>query len=202
MWMNEAEIDNALEIIEAHAPQFYKYAKFLSDWRDVVNANSDGWAYWRAGTSCADALSAHVSAVVTKLRGHSQAFPTEAEFKTSLRPIRATATKRELKAPELVDGPPKPAAANPVHGIDAQIFLDAAKQHGQDSEPDHEVGDLQTFFRAAYAMLSPEQRRALLADAEVRDCLETGFGIDPLPDDPAAAEDELRSAAGPGAPKP
>lgn len=43
---------------------------------------------------------------------------------------------------------------------DIEQVLDAAQRHGEQSEPDHEVGDLQEIVRALWAMLSPEQRDA------------------------------------------
>lgn len=55
--------------------------------------------------------------------------------------------------------------------IDAEVFVKAATKHGEDSEPDHEVGDLQDYFRAAFRLLTPEQKEAFLATAEVQDSL-------------------------------
>jgi hypothetical protein len=49
-WMNEYEIDRAVAQMEEHAPELAPYAKFLSDWKDTVNNNSDGWAYWQGGS--------------------------------------------------------------------------------------------------------------------------------------------------------
>lgn len=221
--MNEYEIDDHAAIIARGAPQFSKYATFLQDWRDVVNHNSDGWHSWTAARRSADALVGLIERVVGNLRGSTPRLPggakapmpTEAEFRKALTPIRSFATKHGRTAPTLQETAPqaKAAAQAPATGhgrpgaatdpgLDVQVFLDAARQHGEDSEPDHEVGDLQTYFRAAYDMLTPEQRRAMLADADVRSCIETGMGIEELPEDPAAAEDWLRSAAGASGPKP
>lgn len=41
-------------------------------------------------------------------------------------------------------------------------YLNAARQHGTDEDPDHEVGDLQDLLRAAWGLMSPEQRSALM----------------------------------------
>lgn len=51
--------------------------------------------------------------------------------------------------------------------ISEDVFLAAAKMHGEESEPDHEAGDLQEFFRASYRLLNPEQRAHVAADQSV-----------------------------------
>ncbi|WP_456718042.1 MULTISPECIES: hypothetical protein [unclassified Bradyrhizobium] len=200
--MNEAEIDNAVEVIKERAPQFYKYAKYLADWRDVVNQSSDGWHSWRAGSKCADTLSALLTAVMSVARGRSKDMPTDAEFKKALTPIRATATKHNLTAPVLADDTPKPKAkAKVIEALDSEAFVTIAQRHGEDSEPDHEVGDLQIFFRAAYDLLTPEQRHSFLALELVRETVESALPIDPLPQGPAAADalrDALESGSKPG----
>lgn len=43
-----------------------------------------------------------------------------------------------------------------------QTILNAAQAHGMESEPDHEVGDLQDALIAAWKLLSSEQRVALV----------------------------------------
>ena len=37
-------------------------------------------------------------------------------------------------------------------------YITAAQQHGLDSDPDHEVGDLQGYLRAAWQLLTMGQR--------------------------------------------
>lgn len=54
-----------------------------------------------------------------------------------------------------------------------ELLIEAAEQHGQDSEPDHEVGDLQTYLRAAWKVLTPEQKLEVLQDDAVVDTFET-----------------------------
>lgn len=39
-----------------------------------------------------------------------------------------------------------------------ELFISKATEHGEDSEPDHEVGDLQDYFRTAWEMMTPKQR--------------------------------------------
>jgi len=46
-----------------------------------------------------------------------------------------------------------------------QDILDAAERHGRESDPDHEVGDLQDMLRDAWKMLSKTQRSKLLLEA-------------------------------------
>jgi MoaA/NifB/PqqE/SkfB family radical SAM enzyme len=55
-----------------------------------------------------------------------------------------------------------------------EIFA-LAKEHGEVSEPDHEVGDLQDALHLAFHVLTPEQRETILAKAREeaqmwRDC--------------------------------
>jgi hypothetical protein len=42
---------------------------------------------------------------------------------------------------------------------DIEVVLEAAKLHGEDSDPDHEVGDLQDFARLCWKRLTPDQKR-------------------------------------------
>jgi len=51
-----------------------------------------------------------------------------------------------------------------------------AEKHGEDSEPDHEVGDLQDLLRAAWRLMTPEQRREMLIDASVSNVVESATG--------------------------
>ena len=63
---------------------------------------------------------------------------------------------------------------NPKH--DVEYFIGLAQQHGEDSEPDHEVGDLQTFFREAWALLSEAQRAVFRERAAVRETVSAAAG--------------------------
>ena len=99
-WMNEYEIDDALGVYNERAPTLYPYVRFLSEWRHTVNANSDGWPYWRAGAKCADKLSDAIVAGLSAMR-EGRDMPPESLFRAGLAPIRSMATKRKLPAPEL-----------------------------------------------------------------------------------------------------
>ena len=107
MWMNEHDIDDMVDLTAQHAPQFERYARYLADWKDVVNSNSDGWPYWKAGSACAAKLSAALQDVRDSLRNGTP-MPSEAVFKKALSPIKAAATRHGLEVPELG---PEPAAA-------------------------------------------------------------------------------------------
>lgn len=100
MWMNEHEIDQALEIVGQHAPEFLKYVKYLSDWRDTINQNSDGWPYWSAGTRPAGKLQDLVAQLMNSIRGRGVA-PSTKDLDRSLTPIKSFATRQKLPAPVL-----------------------------------------------------------------------------------------------------
>lgn len=59
----------------------------------------------------------------------------------------------------------------------AENFLSAAEQHGRDSDPDHEVGDLQEGLRFLWETATPETRRAFVDN--FAELFETE-GVDPL----------------------
>ena len=50
----------------------------------------------------------------------------------------------------------------------ASLLIEAARFHGENSEPDHEVGDLQDLFLACWPVMSPEQRALALSDSAVQ----------------------------------
>jgi hypothetical protein len=101
MWMNESEIDEALHIVQRHAPEFAPYVKYLSDWRDTINQNSDGWAYWKAGIRCASNLMDLVERLMSALRERGKTAPTAKEFDRALTPIKSCATRHKLPVPVL-----------------------------------------------------------------------------------------------------
>jgi hypothetical protein len=101
MWMNEPEIDDAMDVIAYHEPELARFAKYLGDWREVVNSNSDGWHSWKAGPAAAGKLQDLVKRTTDVIRGRGGDLPTEKEFMKTLSPIKACATKFKLTAPEL-----------------------------------------------------------------------------------------------------
>jgi hypothetical protein len=101
-FMNSDEVDHAIDVIAHHAPEFSPYAKYLGDWRDVINNHSDGWAYWKAGRNSASKLVTLVQSVIDVLAMRSRAeMPTEKDFLKALTPIKSMATKHNLTAPTL-----------------------------------------------------------------------------------------------------
>lgn len=52
------------------------------------------------------------------------------------------------------------------------ILLECAREHGENSDPDHEVGDLQDLFVSCWRVMTPDQRRRALADPEVQTVME------------------------------
>lgn len=101
MWMNEGEIDEMLDFVRDEAPDFLRYAQYLSDWRDVVNQNFDGWPYWKAGGAAASRLTHALMALkAAKQFGNVEA-PEEIDFRKGLSAIKACATRFSLSAPEL-----------------------------------------------------------------------------------------------------
>ena len=102
-WMNEHEIDASHERLRERAAG--RYATFLRDFKDVVNANSDGWQYWKPASAAAKGLSALIGAAIARERGVDRSEPpTEEVYAKALRPIRAFLTRKGLGTVTL--GPP------------------------------------------------------------------------------------------------
>ena len=55
--------------------------------------------------------------------------------------------------------------------LDDEFYIKTAEAHGEDY-PDHEVGDLQELFRAAWSILSPEQRVVFATSPDVHRTLD------------------------------
>lgn len=53
--------------------------------------------------------------------------------------------------------------------IGVELVIDAARQHGEDSEPDHEVGDLQDALRSMWGILTPGQKLVFMGLDETRE---------------------------------
>lgn len=62
--------------------------------------------------------------------------------------------------------------AQQIKLLDIMFYTSAAQQHGEDSEPDHEVGDLQDMLRAMWAILTPAQRVAYASSDAVQQILQ------------------------------
>jgi hypothetical protein len=98
MWMNEGEIEQAMERFQSH-PVLGKGARFLGAFRDEVNAHSDGWAHWPLPGKAADKL---MTLLYTHLWAHTMwprpSEPTFADLKKAYVPIRAFYTRVGHKA--------------------------------------------------------------------------------------------------------
>lgn len=66
------------------------------------------------------------------------------------------------------------ASHDGVDGINC--MLSAAQNHGEASELEHEVGDLQDMLKAAWALLLPEQKLQLLRNPKVAEILQDEGG--------------------------
>jgi hypothetical protein len=103
-WMNDFEIDRCVEVLERRDSPVARFARFLADWRDVVNANSDGWSHWQGGSRPASKLSDLVQKATDVALGHDRGeLPTDRELTRSLGPIKAAATRHGFQAPVLRD---------------------------------------------------------------------------------------------------
>lgn len=85
-WMNEWDIDEAVDKYRNH-PVLGKATKFLAKFRDVVNSNSDGWAYWKAASAAAKQLCNMIEHPETA---------TEEALKKAIIPIKSLCTRKKL----------------------------------------------------------------------------------------------------------
>lgn len=58
---------------------------------------------------------------------------------------------------------------------DVEFLIESAKYHGENSESDHEVGDLQMYLRVANDIMTPGQRATLICHSEVKATLEAAL---------------------------
>ncbi len=95
LYMNEYEISDVKRRHTSH-PILSKAARFLENFKDEVNAHSDGWCYWSPPVKAARKLMQLVLS----------ANATEAEFKAALTPIKSFYTRRGnaagMKFPEVI----------------------------------------------------------------------------------------------------
>lgn len=84
MWMNRWEIDDAAERY-ANREVLGIATRFLKQFRDEVDNNSDGWAYWQAPTKAAEKLMALIQ---------SPGSATIEKYRAALVPIRSFMTRK------------------------------------------------------------------------------------------------------------
>lgn len=111
--MNERDIEYAFDIVQVHAPEYLPYVKYLSEWRDIVNQNSDGWAYWKAGARCASDLVDLVGRLLASARGGGPK-PSGKEFERAIVQIQRCAKRHKLPAPVFKWDPPATANQPPA----------------------------------------------------------------------------------------
>ena len=56
--------------------------------------------------------------------------------------------------------------------LNIEFYLETAAMHGEASEPDHEVGDLQQLLRSMWGLLLPEQKLLFAHNPEVQAVLD------------------------------
>lgn len=61
-----------------------------------------------------------------------------------------------------------------------EVVIDGCQGHGRESDPDHEVGDLQIALRLAWRLMSAQQRRAYMTDPEIVEIMGWSTWPDPL----------------------
>ena len=95
MFMNEYEIDHAATVLQGETG---RYARYLRDYKDTINANSDGWPYWSAGWKAAVKLGGLVSTAMDVSNGRKpdSAMPSAEALAAACRPIKSLCTRRKL----------------------------------------------------------------------------------------------------------
>lgn len=94
LFMNESDIDIAVEMVGKYRPEFLPYVKFLERWKEVVNSNTDGWPYWAGGARPAKQLMSLVHEVVANIRHSSAPLPTHPQFRKAMGPVKAAASRK------------------------------------------------------------------------------------------------------------
>jgi hypothetical protein len=84
-WMNAYEIEAAVIRISG-PPRLAKAARFLKDFKDLIDEISDGWPYWSYGTRCSEALQGIVSNGVWPANAEP---PPAAEIDAAVRKVRS-----------------------------------------------------------------------------------------------------------------
>lgn len=99
IFMNTWEVSEAADRHKSH-PVLGRATRLLSEFQDLVDANSDGWAYWKAPQKAVQKLVALIQEPTTA---------TEAKLKAAITPIKALCTRHKLKFPaEALEEPVDP----------------------------------------------------------------------------------------------
>lgn len=94
MWMNQSEIEYAYSRTHA-CPNVRKGVRLLYKLMQAVNAQSDGWPYWKAPAKAAEPLMDLLQAKAGKLHYDTRGTITDAELAKVIRPIKAMVTKQQ-----------------------------------------------------------------------------------------------------------
>ena len=107
--MNTYDIDEAVKLLRDD-PLLGPAARYLAEFRDLINENSDGWAYWSYGTKCADELCKLISAAVTAKYGHTWGYvrPTAADVRKAMMRIQRSVKTNKYLKPKGVQPPVLP----------------------------------------------------------------------------------------------
>jgi len=100
IYMNDYDIDNAFHRA-SHDSVKRKAIRILLNHKDIVDNNSDGWAYWKAPVQAAQKLMQLIKGPSTSLLELTAA---EKSLKLALRPIKSFYTKHpQLPRPGELD---------------------------------------------------------------------------------------------------
>jgi len=100
LFMNEMDIEEAVTRYRNH-PVLAEATQLLDRFKDVVNANSDGWAYWSAAPRAAKKLIELILSQETRGRAWNDPVPevTKADLKKATTPIKSLCTRHKLEFP-------------------------------------------------------------------------------------------------------
>ena len=102
MFMNEFDIDNAIDTLGRVGSPLAPYARYLGSWRDVINANSDGWPFWKVGHQAASKLCGIIDEAMSHHRGRLPSEPSVEDARKAVSSIRSAATRHGLPQPHAV----------------------------------------------------------------------------------------------------
>lgn len=128
--MNQWEIEERAVHFANH-PVLGEATRFLNDYKDVINANSDGWAYWSIATDAAKKLVELVYEGTRPehlLRRDEIKRFTQADVKKAVIPIKSFCTRKNLPCPRAPYAPiPAPEPVQYKGIVDGMTQSEAQK---------------------------------------------------------------------------
>lgn len=99
LFMNDYDVSMARQMHQGK-PVIGEAVELLSRFIDLIDANSDGWAYWPKGPRAAKKLMELIQS--QDVRGRSTACPTitAEDLKKAVRPMKAFCTRQGFTYPE------------------------------------------------------------------------------------------------------